>query len=87
MRAAHPYHPSELLLLDPFESREKFWLPYITDVMKVDSNTVLIGHSTGGDAVLRLLETTKALGTATAATGRRLYTYHTASRHFTTQQP
>ena len=54
---------------DPYQSRQQFWLPHILGELKVDRQTVLVGHSTGGDAVLRCLETTPALGAVLVSAG------------------
>lgn len=56
---------SEVLLRDmpdPVEAKEKIWLPFILHELKVDENTIVIGHSSGAVACMRLLETTKLLG-------------------------
>eukprot|EP00667_Euglena_gracilis_P028191 EG_transcript_35667 len=48
---------------DPYAAREAVWLPYIRDVLKCDADTVLVGHSSGAVAALRLLESgTRVLG-------------------------
>ncbi|KAH9197913.1 hypothetical protein AeNC1_000094 [Aphanomyces euteiches] len=47
---------------DPFVARETIWLPFIRDVMKCDEDTVIIGHSSGAQAAMRLAENTKLLG-------------------------
>ena len=41
---------------DPIRARRKIWLPFLRDEMKVDERTVLIGHSSGAVAAMRLLE-------------------------------
>jgi len=41
---------------DPKEAKESVWLPYLRDVMKCGEDTVVIGHSSGAEAVMRLLE-------------------------------
>ena len=41
---------------DPNCARESIWLPYMRDVLKCDADTVLIGHSSGAEAAMRLLE-------------------------------
>ena len=47
---------------DPWVASEKNWIPFIHEVLKVDENTVLIGHSSGACCILRLLEQQKVLG-------------------------
>mmetsp|Transcript_24107 Transcript_24107/g.24363 ORF Transcript_24107/g.24363 Transcript_24107/m.24363 type:complete len:219 (+) Transcript_24107:70-726(+) len=56
---------SEIILHDmpdPYEAKEIVWLPYIRNEMKVDPNTIVIGHSSGAVAGLRLLESDAVLG-------------------------
>lgn len=47
---------------DPYEAKEHIWMPFIEDVLGVDENTIVIGHSSGAEAAMRLLEKRKALG-------------------------
>ena len=50
---------SEVLLEDmpdPVDAKEKVWIPFILDKLKADANTVMIGHSSGAVAAMRLLE-------------------------------
>ena len=47
---------------DPMEAKETIWIPFIKEKLKVDENTIVIGHSSGAVACMRLLETTKLLG-------------------------
>lgn len=47
---------------DAFEAKESVWLPFIRSSLKVDENTVFIGHSSGAVAGMRLLEDSKLLG-------------------------
>lgn len=47
---------------DPDLARMRYWIPFIEKQLKGDSNTILIGHSSGAVAVLRFLETHKAQG-------------------------
>ncbi|MFY9590274.1 RBBP9/YdeN family alpha/beta hydrolase [Rickettsia endosymbiont of Halotydeus destructor] len=37
-------------------ARASFWLPFLLDELKADENTILIGHSTGAIAAIRLAE-------------------------------
>ena len=56
---------SEVILQDmpdPFQARESIWLPFIRNQLKLDGNTIFIGHSSGAVAGLRILEETKLLG-------------------------
>ena len=41
---------------DPNVAREAVWLPFIKDVLGADADTLLIGHSSGACAALRLAE-------------------------------
>ena len=47
---------------DPQLGRESIWLPFLLNELKVDENTILIGHSTGAIASMRLAETHKIFG-------------------------
>jgi predicted alpha/beta hydrolase family esterase len=47
---------------DPYGARESRWLPFIRETLKVDQNTILIGHSSGCQAIMRLIETDKVHG-------------------------
>lgn len=47
---------------DPVAAHASIWLPHIEQVFGGDDNTVIIGHSSGGVAVLRYLETHKLRG-------------------------
>ena len=47
---------------DPHRARRAIWLPFILSTLKADSKTVVIGHSSGAVAALRLLEEHKLHG-------------------------
>ncbi|XP_037050018.1 serine hydrolase RBBP9-like [Bradysia coprophila] len=47
---------------DPHAARESQWLPFIRDTLKFDEKTILIGHSSGCEAIMRLLEKDKVRG-------------------------
>lgn len=53
---------------DPYDAKEEIWMPFIKCEMKVDENTVVIGHSSGAVAAMRLLEHTKVLGCVLVST-------------------
>lgn len=56
---------SELVLEDmpdPIIAHENIWIPFLRDELRVDESTIVIGHSSGAVAALRLAETTKILG-------------------------
>jgi predicted alpha/beta hydrolase family esterase len=56
---------SEVILRDmpdPYEAKEVIWLPFILNEMGADENTILIGHSSGAVAAMRLLEKHKLKG-------------------------
>jgi len=47
---------------DPYVARESVWLPFLVDKCGADADTVLIGHSSGAEATMRLLETSRLRG-------------------------
>ncbi len=53
---------------DPVLAREKYWIPFLEDEMKVDENTVLVGHSSGAIAAMRFAENHKILGSVLIGT-------------------
>jgi predicted alpha/beta hydrolase family esterase len=53
---------------DPYEAKEEIWMPFIKDELKVDEHTIVIGHSSGAVAAMRLLEHTRVLGCVLVST-------------------
>ena len=49
-------------LPDPNAARRSIWIPHIINKLKVDAETIVIGHSSGAEACLRLIETEKVKG-------------------------
>ncbi|CAF1154882.1 unnamed protein product [Rotaria sordida] len=47
---------------DPHGARESQWVPFIRDRLKFDEKTILVGHSSGCEAIMRLLEKDKVRG-------------------------
>ncbi|KKQ90091.1 MAG: hypothetical protein UT12_C0002G0022 [Candidatus Curtissbacteria bacterium GW2011_GWC2_38_9] len=47
---------------DWYLARRKYWEPFIIDTLKADNNSILIGHSSGAAATMRVLEKIKVLG-------------------------
>ena len=47
---------------DPMLARESIWVPFIRDELRAGPDTVLIGHSSGAEAGMRLLESFQLLG-------------------------
>lgn len=43
-------------------ARASFWLPFLENELKVDENTILVGHSSGAIAAMRLAEKRRILG-------------------------
>lgn len=43
-------------------ARASFWLPFLLNELKADESTILIGHSTGAIAAMRLAEIQPILG-------------------------
>ncbi len=56
------YHVIAQDMPDPVEAHANIWLPHIENVYHADSNSIIIGHSSGGVAALRYLETHKLFG-------------------------
>lgn len=56
---------------DPELARESFWIPFLLDQLKVDEQTILVGHSSGAIAAMRLAEQKPILGSVLVGT------YHT----------
>ena len=47
---------------DPLDAKRSIWLPFMLASLGCDANTVLIGHSSGAVAAMRLLEEHKLAG-------------------------
>lgn len=47
---------------DPVAAHMDIWLPHIQNVFHADENTIIIGHSSGGIAALRYLESHRLRG-------------------------
>ncbi|GAB4026244.1 MAG: hypothetical protein Fur0011_1170 [Candidatus Microgenomates bacterium] len=47
---------------DPVAAHMSIWLPYIETKLVKNENTIIVGHSSGGVAALRYLETHKLTG-------------------------
>ena len=47
---------------EPDTAPEASWLPFIRREMSPDENTIVVGHSSGAVAAMRLMEETKLLG-------------------------
>lgn len=56
------YHVVMRNMPDPEIAHANIWLPYIERELGADENTIIIGHSSGGVAALRYLESHKLLG-------------------------
>jgi uncharacterized protein len=41
---------------DPDLARASVWLPFMKDTLKIDENTIAIGHSSGSEALMRYAE-------------------------------
>lgn len=44
---------------DPIGAKEAVWVPFMRDTLKVDASTVVVGHSSGAVAAMRLAKETK----------------------------
>ena len=47
---------------DPVAAHANIWLPHIEKVFRADENSIIIGHSSGGIAAMRYLETHRLSG-------------------------
>jgi len=47
---------------DAYAPRESRWIPFIRETLQVDENTILIGHSSVCQAIMRLIEKDKVHG-------------------------
>ena len=47
---------------DPYVARASEWIPFIHNSLKVDEETVVVGHSSGACCAMRLLEKTRVGG-------------------------
>ena|SRR5436190_8447480 len=47
---------------DPDLARESYWIPFLRDELKIDENTILVGHSSGAIAAMRFAEQYEILG-------------------------
>ena len=43
-------------------ARERYWMPFILDEMGIDEHTIVVGHSSGALAAMRLAEKHRLLG-------------------------
>jgi hypothetical protein len=61
---------------DPFGAKESEWVPFLLQKCGVDANTLIIGHSSGAEAAMRLMENNPVLVP-------RLLTPHTSHLNLT----
>lgn len=47
---------------DPVHARAEYWLPFMEDVLNIDRDTIVIGHSSGAVAAMRYAETHAVAG-------------------------
>ena len=45
-----------LSMPDPNAARRSIWIPHLVDTLRVDKETIVIGHSSGAEACMRLAE-------------------------------
>ena len=56
---------SEVILYnmpDSITAREEIWVPFLLNECKADEKSIIIGHSSGAEACMRLLEKQKLFG-------------------------
>jgi len=53
---------------DSVLARSCYWLPFLQNELKVDENTILVGHSSGAIAAMRLAEKQRILGSVLVGT-------------------
>lgn len=53
---------------DNILAREAYWVPFLKDELKVGADSILIGHSSGAIAAMRVAETTQLLGSILVGT-------------------
>ena len=68
---AHGHEVIAATFPDPVLARESFWIPFLRDELKVDKDTILIGHSSGAIAAQRFAEQHPIRGSVLVGT------YHT----------
>lgn len=49
-------------LPDSWLGRERFWLPFVRDTLQADTNSIIVGHSSGAAAAMRYAETNSIYG-------------------------
>ena len=47
---------------DPELAREKYWIPFMHDELSCDTDTIVLGHSSGAEAAMRYAEKYKVKG-------------------------
>lgn len=47
---------------DPVRAKQSIWLPFMKDELKVDCESIIVGHSSGAAAAMRYAETNKVHG-------------------------
>lgn len=47
---------------DPDLARQEYWFPFLLNELKVDHNSILVGHSSGAIAAMKITEQHKILG-------------------------
>ena len=47
---------------DPHVARESIWLPFMKETLGAHGGAIIIGHSSGSEAILRYLETNRVKG-------------------------
>ncbi|EKX49876.1 hypothetical protein GUITHDRAFT_161960, partial [Guillardia theta CCMP2712] len=52
---------------DPFEAKERIWLPFMKNELGADENSIIVGHSSGAEAAMRFIEEHRVRGVVLVA--------------------
>ncbi|KAH8051813.1 hypothetical protein JL721_11035 [Aureococcus anophagefferens] len=61
---------------DPVAARESIWVPFLRDELGADERTIVVGHSSGAEAAMRLAETTRVLSLCLVRNAGSIHQWH-----------